>query len=533
MKVPDIAPLSHATKLEALNAGGCTIRDISPLATLTRLNYLHLSNNLIADVSPLMHLLRLETLEIKENRISDVSPLAGLTRLTHLEIHRNRIADHSPLDGLSLAHFTYDEVCEMPRFPLDDRLNNRNYPSVYTFWGDIVNRPDLISDVGYVEKIAMHDLACCDDFGLRFLDIPNGVRLAGQIDYATDRRDARLDLNPNMVSIIEIRMRDAFSGHFPPQSPYWVKDAQGNNVNIADNLYLLDFTHPDVQDIIVERSVAVSRCGLFDGIFIDHWRDTGPSLDGYRTNEAEQRARDNIIKRIRAETSPDFIIMGNTNDRIPPRTGHLLNGTYMENGGSSPRGLEALQWLESNLMPPQLNCLQGNSIVSHSPDSRDNLQRMRAVTTLSLTNSNGYVVFVIGGGDDHYWYDFWDADLGQPVGEKGQLYQDIDGLYIREFTNGWAVYNHSGAAQPITLAEKAQGVASGWVGTQHALPNLDGEMYLRVKPANPADVNGDGVVNIFDLTIVAQAFGTGGAQGDVNGDGAVNVFDLVIVAEAF
>ena len=71
------------------------------------------------------------------------------------------------------------------------------------------------------------------------------------------------------------------------------------------------------------------------------------------------------------------------------------------------------------------------------------------------------------------------------------------------------------------------------MGAEHELPNLDGEMYLRVKPANPADVNKDGVVNILDLTLVAQAIGTGLAEGDVNGDGVVNVFDLVFVANQF
>ena len=162
---------------------------------------------------------------------------------------------------------------------------------------------------------------------------------------------------------------------------------------------------------------------------------------------------------------------------------------------------------------------------------------MRAATALSLTFSDGYVLFRIDEwegrhGHWHYWYDFWDADLGRPVGEKGQLYQGIDGLYIREFTNGWAVYNHSGKAQVITLQEEVQGVASGHLGTEHPLANLDGEMYLRVKPVNPADVNGDGVVNIFDLTLVAQAFGKNGLEGDVNGDGVVNVFDLVQVAGA-
>ena len=54
-----------------------------------------------------------------------------------------------------------------------------------------------------------------------------------------------------------------------------------------------------------------------------------------------------------------------------------------------------------------------------------------------------------------------------------------------------------------------------------------------MKPANPADVNGDGMVNILDLVVVAQAFGKDGLQGDVNGDGVVNVFDLVFVANQF
>ena len=110
-------------------------------------------------------------------------------------------------------------------------------------------------------------------------------------------------------------------------------------------------------------------------------------------------------------------------------------------------------------------------------------------------------------GHKHYWYDFWDADLGMPVDSAlGQLYEGTEGLFIREYTNGWAVYNHSGSPQVIRLPEETQGVASGLAGTEHALRDLDGEIYLRAAPANPADVNGDGVVNVFDLVLVAEAF---------------------------
>ena len=45
------------------------------------------------------------------------------------------------------------------------------------------------------------------------------------------------------------------------------------------------------------------------------------------------------------------------------------------------------------------------------------------------------------------------------------------------------------------------------------------------------DVNEDGVVNIQDLVIVANAFGE--AEPDLNGDGVVNILDLVVVANAF
>ena len=63
--------------------------------------------------------------------------------------------------------------------------------------------------------------------------------------------------------------------------------------------------------------------------------------------------------------------------------------------------------------------------------------------------------------------------------------------------------------------------------------------YLHPPPKNEqerlnADVNGDGVVNIQDLVLVASRFGqTGENTADVNGDGVVNIQDLVLVAGAF
>ena len=57
--------------------------------------------------------------------------------------------------------------------------------------------------------------------------------------------------------------------------------------------------------------------------------------------------------------------------------------------------------------------------------------------------------------------------------------------------------------------------------------------FTLVPPANPYDVNEDGVVNILDLTFVAARLGQNDPKADVNGDDTVNILDLVLVAQNF
>ena len=551
--ITNLTPVAGLLMLKELIAGRCQIVDTIPLTNLTQLTTLNLQYNQITDIGALATLIQLKELYLTGNRITDVRPLAGLTRLVELQIDDNLIEDHSSLNTLSPIRFLHDSPCDMSPLPLRGRIEDRGHPSVVTaFRGpNIFNRPEL-SDV---EKTASHDLWFgSSQFGLKFRQVSHGFERAGILDRAIQRRDEFLDLNPNMVFIVDIRMYTYPVDDFPEDWPYWIKRPDGTIISGSEGIFgLIDFTHPDIQDRIVQQAIAVSKCGLYDGIFFDWWSDDGAILaDGegdwshkFRGNEAEQRARDNILQRIRAGTRPDFLIMGNVNRNKPLRTGRHLNGGFMETivpGDGSSIGIEdgfaqienTLLWLEQNLREPRINALEGWAIPTESPDSPINLRYMRAITCLSLTHSDGYVLFNMGLGHEHYWYDFWDADLGRPVGPKAQLYdENISGFYIREFTNGWAVYNHSGEPQVITLPEEVQGVASGLVNTEHALANLDGEMYLRAKPKNPADVNEDGVVNILDLTIIAQALGTNSLKADVNGDGYVNILDLVFVANAF
>ena len=178
-----------------------------------------------------------------------------------------------------------------------------------------------------------------------------------------------------------------------------------------------------------------------------------------------------------------------------------------------------LLWGSENLRSPHVICLEGGAFRKYEPDHPINLRYMRLFTTMSLTHSNGYVLFTDGYlGHKHYWYDFWDADLGMPIGGLAETYEVREGLYIREYTNGWAVYNHSGEAQVVTLPEEVRAVASGLANTEHAVQNLDGDIYLRVTVRNPADINQDGVVNIFDLTLVSPSTSASGADSDSTSD---------------
>ena len=544
--ISDISPLAKLTNLKYIDLAGCDITDISPLANLTQLELLNLGwNHLIQDITSLANLTKLYHLKLAKNRILDISPLANLTQLKELFIDGNRISDFSPLDGLSLIIFERDKEpyapCELPHLPIETRIQNRTFPSIFAPWAgtDVKNLPELSE----TEKLALHDLHWHGPYlALDFYETRQGWSFAGILADAQAIRDEHLSLNPNMLFLVEVRLRDStISLDYPEDFPYWLRDAKGNLVPTSpgSEYFLINFMIPGMQDRVVEQAIAAAQCGLYDGIFFDWFAEWGTVLPGYYSYEAEQQVKDKILQRIRAAVRDDFLIIINTNRSKIPRRAWGINGTFMETlPGTGINGYtrkeikqieDTLLWAEANLREPQVNCLEGWGIPTEAPDSPNNLRGMRLFTTMSLTLSDGYVLYVFGNSHQHIWYDFWDADLGHPIGPKAQPYQNINGLFIREFTNGWAVYNRSGKNQPITLPRVSTGVSSNKQDITHLLPDLDGEIYLR--KGEPYDLNRDGTVNILDLILVSQHFGT--TEGDINGDGTTNTVDLTLVAQQF
>ena len=570
-QISDLTPLTELTNLKELQIQENTILDITPLAGLLKLEVLKFYDNNISDITPLTGLIDLKELRIQGNTISDITPLANLKRLRVLQLSDNHIRNFSPLSelinleelitlGNPIEFYNILPACEMPSpkfvHPVKERITNREYPSTFSSHVDITNRPDLSP----IEVLTLSDFS----FGyapfnpvkptlIFFRSIGDKIQRGGvNLENVISTHREAITENPNMLFLVEIPYFDGRFFNLNEDSPYWLRNPDGTRakrrwtVDHLGNEYwepLLDFTKLEVQKLIIDHTVAVARCGLYDGIWLDRWhRD----LRDHFTEATEFLARDKILEGIRAAVRDDFLIIVNTRQKIP-RWASLVNGIFVETWPEREKEAythtdyhrfeESLIWYESNLRAPQMTLLRGEIKAYHDPMSLLVQRQMRVFTTLSLTHSDGYVTMTRTMPDaDAIWYRFYEAPLGRPIREKAQLYHTrkgiaIEGLFIREFTNGWAVYNRSGKERMIQLPEKVSAWASGVENKRwHTVPDLDGEIYLKSVSVSE-DVNADGIVNILDMGQVANAFG--GTDPDITGDGVVNILDLVQVANAF
>ncbi|MBI1926737.1 PQQ-dependent sugar dehydrogenase, partial [Candidatus Poribacteria bacterium] len=122
---------------------------------------------------------------------------------------------------------------------------------------------------------------------------------------------------------------------------------------------------------------------------------------------------------------------------------------------------------------------------------------------------------------------------------RGNNVPELRGAYIyADFVSGrlWSLrYDGINPVENRELLRTNLSIASFGTDQEDELYicAFDGKIY-RLKPtvsAPPWDVNADGVVDIFDLVLVASQFGHRGVnlRGDVNGDGTVDIFDLVLI----
>lgn len=353
----------------------------------------------------------------------------------------------------------------------EQRINNREFPSVFLAWSPADNLNNEDPEVTF----ARHDLAIEGPEALR-LRWNNAYR--GQADdfqpstveIAREMRAKILERNPNTILIAEVRYRDAPDRYLPDDSPWWKRKDGVRAAGWAEGHYfLLDFSNPNFRAQVAKQAHAIMATGVFDGIFLDWWKDDHDRLA--------------LIRVVRNAVGETALILANVNDLPSPLTAPYINGYYMECYRSATRKdwtriANTLQWAEKTLRQPRVNCIE-----TWFHKSRQDLDLMRATTALTLTMSNGYCLFCDPDSlptPDHLhdWYGFWDKRLGKPIASGSKR---ADGGWEREFETGTAVYNPMGNRAIVVRFDKPnRRLSTGEKGLEFSVPPCDGDIFLRL-----------------------------------------------------
>lgn len=364
--------------------------------------------------------------------------------------------------------------------PVRERIESRQFPSVFQAWSPADNLRAEPSD----RTLTRHDLAWSGPslLGLRWDGPATGLATRftpASVGPARQRRERLLGRNPKLVFICEIRYRDAHARYLGGREhPWWLRDQGGQVVAGWDEGgYLrLDFRQEELQRQVAIQSAAATADGLFDGVLLDWWTES-EEFEG----QPMLAARTNLLAAVRAAIGPDKLILVNSNDRRIPASARWVNGLFMEcyDTSTAARWQQisgTLRWAEANLREPRANCVE---FWYH--ESRQDLNLMRAVTTLSLTHGDGYCLFsdpneLPTGDHRHDWYDFWEKRLGRPRG-NGEWRED--GSVRRRFEGGTAVFNPMGNAPVVVVFPRpVTSLATGKISGLHTLPAADGDIYL-------------------------------------------------------
>ena len=570
--ISDISPLAGLTNITLLSLENNSVSDISALAELTNITLLSLEDNSVSDISALAGFTNLELLDLDKNAISDISPLAGLTQLLLLGLNNNPISDISALAELtnlielwlgnnSISDLSplvantglgSGDIVEVRGNPLNALSINTHIPAllsrgVTVVAYDIVVRPeDLAQTVDIPDpnlratiadargKAEEDTITVADMLILVELNAINhkisdltGLEAATNLTWLLLSNNSISDLSPitGLTQLTSLWLENNVISDLSPLVANVGLDG-GDQVYVTGN-FLSDAAINTHIPALQSRGVTVE----FDNIIVRP-EDIAQTVDipdpGLRAAIAEERgkaAEDTIT----AADMLVLVILFPLNTNISDLTGleHATNLTKLWIFNSSISDISPLAGLTQLT---HLN-LEGNSISNISP-----LARLIQMTRLHLGDNSISDISPLAGLTQLTYLNL-----------EGNSISDISTLAgLTDLTEIYLQYNSISNISPLVantglgygdfVDVKRNPLNLSAINTH--IPTLQGR-WVTVEfdniVAQPADVNRDGRVNIFDLVLVAGMLGNEGQNlaEDVNADGIVNILDLVAAAGMF
>ena len=488
--VSDISLLASLTNLEWLNLWGTAVSDISPLASLTNLEGLWLSRTAVSDISPLASLTNLEGLGLSRTAVSDISPLASLTNLEWLSLEYTAVSDVSPL-----ANLTNLEWLDLKGCPLNAAAHQTHIPAIQANGTSVEFDPfkpiqlPRIPSLVYLFYFRPSDRPVRPDVDAEIDALIKEAQrfFADEMErHGFGRKTFQFETDAHGNAVVH-HVNGKFSEAYYRQNRGWVTETRGQ-IHIprqSITVYMLDGN--------LYHAGGYGSGGPYDGgtAYIDSWSWGIIAHElGHAFGMVYHDFRDNryiMSYGSDEELSPCFAAWLDVHPAFNPTVVRIGTGA-------------TIQMLPATLAAPP-NAIRLRFTVTAPAGS---LYQARLLTPQK--SSDGF-------------------RSGGLIGCKR-----IDGNPTSstvEFVT---------ALTPDTEQVSLHIIGIGGEEVHYEDFPIDVASLLATAEVPPlvADVNGDGVVNIQDLVLIAGQFGkTGEHVADVNGDGVVNIQDLVLVAGAF
>ena len=483
--IKDLTGLAHAVNLKELDLRGeyisgegyvnsNAISDWSPLANLTQLEWLNLNYTDVSDVSPLANLTQLRELILNNTAVSDVSPLANLRQLTELGLRGTAVSDVSPLANLTQLTELY-------------------------LGGTAVSDVSPLANLTQLTELGLGDTAVSDVSPLANLT---------QLTYLNLDETAISDISP-LAALPQLRELILNSTGVSDISP----------LTALPQLTRLNLSNTAVSDVSpLVNLTQLTWLSLWDTAVSDVSPLAG--LTQLEVLNLSNTAVSDVSPLVNL-TQLTYLWLNDTAvSDVSPLLRLNLPGTSWDRIGlrlsGSPLSYASLHThipaLQAKGIEVEFDNVAHQAILKISGDGQEGIGRSALPKP-----------FVVEAMDEH----------GKPIVGKPVQFSVLEG--DGTLSAKTVETDARGKAQITLTLGRASGinkVKASSEGIQSYV--LFTAVGTGAAPQLVADVNGDDIVNIQDLVLVAGQFGkTGKHSADVNGDGVVNIQDLVLVAGAF